>query len=130
MKEQRTPKGVWWSTAVMSFPLFGSVGYLMMMSPMAANAALVDPNTFSYVARSCLRLLSLNLSFLGGIHYGFSSAAYDIARSEEEKRRVSLQMFYSFVPAIVSFTSTNFLLFSAHLTIPTVIFGFTSLMLT
>jgi hypothetical protein len=89
MKEVKTPKGVWWSTSVMSFPLFASVGYLAIMSPMALNAAMVDPNTFAYTARSCLRLLSLNMSFLGGIHYGFASAAFDTARSEEEERKIS-----------------------------------------
>jgi hypothetical protein len=70
------------------------------------------------------------MSFIGGIHYGFASAAYDTARSEEETKRISMQMFYSFVPAIMAFASTNFMLFSCPLTVKTVVFGFTSLMLT
>ena len=39
-------------------------------------------------------------------------------------------MFYSFVPAVMAFCSTNFLLFSSPLTLPTVVYSFTSLMLT
>jgi len=84
MKETTTPKGVWFSTFVMSAPLLGATGYLAMLSPIAANAALVDPNTFAYMARTCVRLLSLNISFFGGIHYGLASATYDTARSPEE----------------------------------------------
>lgn len=63
--------------------------YLGVMAPMAANAALVDPANFAFVARSCLRLLSLNISFFGGIHYGLASATYDVARTEEEKKAIS-----------------------------------------
>ena len=96
----------------MSFPLVASVGYLAIMSPMAANAAMVDPNTFAFASRSCLRMLSLNMSFLGGIHYGFASAAYDTARDEDESRRISVQMLYSFVPAMMAYMSSNFILFS------------------
>ena len=101
----------------MSFPLFSCVGYLAAMTPMAGNAALVDPNTFAYVARSCLRLLSLNMSFIGGIHYGFASAGYDTARNDDEKRRISMQMFYSFCPAIMAFSASNLMLFSNPLTV-------------
>ena len=39
-------------------------------------------------------------------------------------------MMYSFVPAIMAFSSTNFLLFSSPITVGTVIYTFTSLMLT
>ena len=74
MKATKTPKGVWLSTFMMSAPLVTATGYLCVMAPMATNAAMVDPYTFAYVARSCLRLLSLNISFFGGIHYGLASA--------------------------------------------------------
>ena len=130
MKATKTPKGVWLSTIMMSAPLVTATGYLAMMAPMAANGTIVDPYTFAYVARSCLRLLSLNISFFGGIHYGLASAAYDTARSSEETRAIQLQMFYSFVPAVMAFCSTNFLLFSSPLTMPTVIYAFSALMLT
>ena len=90
MKATKTPKGVWFSTSMMSAPLFAATGYLAMMAPIVQNASLVDPNTFSYVARTCVRLLSLNISFFGGIHYGLASATYDTARSDEERRAVSI----------------------------------------
>ena len=74
MKAVQVPKGVWFSTFVMSFPLVACLGYSALMAPMAANAAIVDPNQFGYMVRSSLRLLSLNISFFGGIHYGLGSA--------------------------------------------------------
>jgi hypothetical protein len=100
------------------------------MTPMAANAVIVNPDTFAYMARTCVRLLSLNISFFGGIHYGLASATYDTARSDEEKKGVSLQMMYSFVPALLAFSSSSFLLFSCPLTSPTVVYAFSSLMIT
>jgi hypothetical protein len=74
MKATEVPKGVWFSTFCMTLPLMSTTGYLALMTPMAANAAIVDPLHFAYVARSCLRILSLNISFIGGVHYGFASA--------------------------------------------------------
>ena len=91
MKAQETPKGVWLSTMIMSFPLISATTYLAIMSPMAANAAIIDPNQFAYMARSCLRMLSLNISFFGGIHFGFASAAYDVViENSEELKKVQL----------------------------------------
>ena len=81
MKETKVPKGVWFSTVVMSTPLVLWTSYLAMLSPVAANAVFVDPHTFAYLARTCVRLLSLNIAFFGGIHYGLASAAYDTARN-------------------------------------------------
>ena len=74
MKATKTPRGVWFSTFTMSAPLVMATSYLAVMAPMAANAAVVDPYTFAFVARTCLRMLSLNISFFGGIHYGLASA--------------------------------------------------------
>ena len=91
MKQPTVPKGVWFSTFLMSAPLITATTYLGVMAPMAANAALVDPANFAFVARSCLRLLSLNISFFGGIHYGLASATYDVARTEEEKKAISFR---------------------------------------
>ena len=90
MKAKETPKGVWLSTTMMSFPLFSATTYLAIMSPMAANAAIIDPNQFAFMARSCLRLLSLNIAFFGGIHFGFSSAHYEVANGDAELKRVQL----------------------------------------
>lgn len=39
-------------------------------------------------------------------------------------------MLYSFVPAAMAFTCSQFILFSSPLNVPTVIFGFTGLMMT
>ena len=68
----------------MSAPLFLMTGYCAAMAPMAANPAFVDPGTFAYMCRSTIRLLSLNISFLGGIHYGFAAAIYETCNSSEE----------------------------------------------
>ena len=72
----------------------------------------------------------MNISFFGGIHYGLAASTYDVARDDKEKRAVNWQFLYSFVPAIMSYGSTNVLLFSDPLTIGSVIYCFTSLMLT
>ena len=130
MKETKTPKGIWFSTLLMSAPLFSATGYLAMMTPIVQNAALVDPHTFAYVARTCVRLLSLNISFFGGIHYGLAAATYDTARSADERKAVSYQMFYSFVPALMAFASSNFLLFSSPLNPNVIMYAFSSLMVT
>jgi len=55
---------------------------------MAGNVAFVDPVTYAMLARSALRLLSLNISFYGGIHYGLASATYETAITREELNRV------------------------------------------
>ena len=130
MKETKTPKGVWFSTMLMSAPLLSATGYLAMMAPIVQNAALVDPNTFAYAARTCVRLLSLNISFFGGIHYGLAAATYDTARSEAEQKSISIQMFYSFIPALLAFASSNFLLFSSPLNPNIITYAFSSLMVT
>jgi len=108
MKATQTPKGVWLSTAMMSAPLLTMTGYLAVMAPMAANAAMVDPANFAFVARSCLRLLSLNIAFLGGVHYGLGAATYDTARSEEERKAIEAQLAFSFVPAVLAGAASSF----------------------
>lgn len=60
-------------------PLAAITGYLCLLAPMAGNAAFVDPIMFAYLARSSIRLLALNVAFIGGIHYGLGSATYDTA---------------------------------------------------
>ena len=47
--------------------------------------AFCNPDTFAYFARTAIRLLSLNIAFMGGIHYGFAAATWETAISEEEK---------------------------------------------
>ena len=82
MREENIPKGVFFSTVIMSAPLTLLTVYLASLAPMAANPAFVDPAQFAYMARSAVRLLSLNISFLGGIHYGFAAALAETAISE------------------------------------------------
>lgn len=127
MKATKTPKGVWLSTAMMSAPLFTFTAYLSFMTPMAATTGMVDPANYAYIARTCLRMLGLNLTFFGGVHYGLGSAQYDVARTEEEKKEISWQIGYAFVPGILCFGATNLLLFAAPLTLKEITIGFSTL---
>lgn len=86
MKATKVPKGVWMSTIAMSTPLALCCGHLALMAPFSVNSAMVDPATFAYTARTAVRLLSLNVAFFGGIHYGLATATWDTARNEEEKK--------------------------------------------
>jgi len=88
MREEITPKGVTFSNLMMATPLIGVTSYLCILAPMAANPAFVDPIQFSYLARSAIRLLGLNIAFMGGIHYGFAAAAYETATTDEEIKRI------------------------------------------
>ena len=72
----------------------------------------------------------MNISFIGGVHYGLAAATYETAITEEEEKRVKYQMCYAFVPAAMSLSSSSFLLFSSPLSVGPVVFGFTSLMMT
>ena len=82
------------------------------------------------MARGALRLLSLNIAFMGGIHYGLGAAMYEIAVNEKDFKFNKIQMLYAFVPAALSFTATSVLLFASPLTVKHIVFGFTQLMLT
>lgn len=86
--EEIIPKGVKVAQAVLTVPLVALTGYLCVMSPMAANPAFIDPDTFAAVARSSIRLLSLNIAFSGGVHFGFGAAQYESAVTDEELKRV------------------------------------------
>ena len=116
MKQDKIPKGVTFSTVLMSAPLFAMTAYCAGMAPMAMNPQFVDPGTFAYMVRSSMRLLSLNIGFMGGIHYGFAAAVYETCNTEEEKKRCQYQMAYSFVPAMLVFGASSLLLFATPLT--------------
>ena len=88
MKEENIPKGVKLSNVMMSAPLFSLTLYLAFLTPMAANPAVVDPVHYAFLARTAVRLLTLNISFLGGIHYGLAACTYETAVTEEEIRRI------------------------------------------
>ena len=118
------------SQVMMSTPLLAVTGYLCLLAPMAANPAFVDPIQFAYLARTSVRLLALNIAFIGGIHYGLGASTYDTIYEEDELKRVKYQMVYSCVPAAMALGSTSFLLYASPLTVPHVVFGFTNLILT
>jgi len=141
MKSTEFPKGVKFSYLMMSFPLICTTTYLGLLTPIVTQAAsTVDPASFAYLARTCLRLLALNISFTvststltmrqGGIHYGFASATYETAVTDEELKRIKYQMIFSFLPAALSFSFTSTLLFAQPITMGAVIFSFTGLMVT
>ena len=88
MKEENIPKGVKMSNVMMSVPLFSLTLYLAALTPMVGNPAVVDPEHFAFLARTAVRLLTLNISFLGGIHYGLAACTYETARNDEELRRI------------------------------------------
>ena len=103
MNSETIPKGVIFSNVFMSLPFMTLTMYLGLISPMVGQTTVIDPTYYAFLARSALRLLSLNLAFYGGIHYGLASATYETAITEEELNRVKYQMLYSFVPGIVAF---------------------------
>ena len=82
MKEEKIPKGVIFSNVFMSAPFMTLTLYLAILTPMAGNPAIVDPAMYAFYARSALRLLSLNIAFYGGVHYGLASATYETAITE------------------------------------------------
>ena len=64
MKTTEIPKGVKFSFIMMSFPLLCTTTYLGLLAPMvSAGTGIVDPASFAYLARTCLSLLALNISF-------------------------------------------------------------------
>lgn len=72
MKTNDIPKGVKFSFLMMSFPLLCTTTYLGILAPMLGTPAMVDPANFAYLARTCLRLLALNISFMVSLSYSHS----------------------------------------------------------
>jgi hypothetical protein len=65
MKADKMPKGIKFSFFLMSFPLFATTSYLGMMAPLlGASGVAIDPVNFASLARTCVRLLALNISFV------------------------------------------------------------------
>ncbi len=64
MNETKTPKGVKFSFFIMSFPLLFSVGHLALLAPLVSPGTAIDVANFASIARTCLRLLALNISFV------------------------------------------------------------------
>lgn len=88
MKDRTIPKGVIFSQIMMSAPLIALTSYLCMLAPIATQAALIDPQSFAYLARTSVRLLGLNVAFIGGIHFGLGACVYDTILDEQEKKKV------------------------------------------
>lgn len=129
VKEDRVPRGVAFSQVMMALPLLGCTGMLCMLAPMAGNPAIVDPTNFNYLARTTLRLLTLNVGFNAGIHYGMGAAMYEVALDEEERSRIKRQMLYSAIPAIAQMVLQEGLLLSASLSPMSVVFFFNGMLL-
>jgi len=90
MDEKKVPRGVKFSFFVMSAPLLLASGYLSIMIPLIEAAkfgSAVSPENFAYVARTVMRLLNLNIAFLGGVNYGLGSAVYETSLNSEDTRR-------------------------------------------
>lgn len=130
MKETKTPKGIFMSNLIMGAPLFTYAGLMLLMAPIASNATYVDSTQFAYMARSALRLLSLNISFFGGIHYGFAACNWEVAISEQDQKNAQRQMMLSFLPAVASISFSSYLLFAAPIQMHHIITSFTGLMVT
>lgn len=88
MKDETIPRGVVFSQLLMAMPLLGCTAVTCLLAPMAIHPQFVDPAQFSYLARTSLRLLTLNVGFNAGIHYGMGAAMYDLAQDETEKARI------------------------------------------
>lgn len=67
----------------MTAPLVLYTGNLCLLAPLVDSGA-VDVAKFAYVARTCLRLLGLNIAFNGAIHYGFGAVSYETEESESK----------------------------------------------
>ena len=115
MNVSETPKGVFFSNLIMGVPLLTYTGFLMVMAPMAAQGVYVDQAQFAYMVRSAMRLLTLNISFFGGIHYGFGACNWEIAIEEKDRKLARNQMLLSFLPAVAAITSSSVLLFASPL---------------
>jgi hypothetical protein len=57
ISQKKVPKGVYFSSLVMTFPLAFLTLNLVVFAPFAANPTLINPETFQYMARGALRLL-------------------------------------------------------------------------
>lgn len=72
----------------------------------------------------------MNISFLGGIHYGLGACNWEIAITDEDRKMATRQMVLSFVPAISAIACSSYLLFAAPISMSHVIFSFSGFMVT
>ena len=91
------------STVILYTPLTLMVLNLIFGSFTTATA-------YCYTARTALRILSLNIAFEGGIHYGIGGALYEISTLPEPKISSRNQVLYSIIPGVSSFMIINWLL--------------------
>ena len=83
MNETKTPRGVTFSYLIMTFPLFIGTTALLLSMPQQEIVF-----NFGNLARTMLRVLSLQIAFQGGIHYGLAAACYETTVDDEESKRV------------------------------------------
>lgn len=106
---------------------------LIIHAPLAmlmANLLLTQftsPFIFAVTARTCLRILSLNIAFNGAIHYGIGGALYEISSLGHLQRQHGKQVMYSFIPGMLAYGITSSMLLCSPLTIEPLCIGFASL---
>lgn len=120
MDNKNIPKGVKFSSMLLVAPITLMVGSLVMTQ-------FTSPVEFSITARTCLRLLNLNIAFNGGVHYGIGGALYEIASLEHLRKAAKRQVIYSFIPGISSYIITYWMLLADPLSITVLTTGFASL---
>lgn len=103
------PKGVKASLIFLYGPLCLMTGSLVLTQFTSVYA-------FNLTAKTCLRLLALNIGFTGAINYGIGGALYEISNLAYLKRLHSYQIMYSFLPGILAFGAIQMLLMSPIIT--------------
>lgn len=71
-----------------------------------------------------MRILGLNIAFMGGIHYGIGGALYEISTLRYLQKEAARQVMYSFIPGIAAFAIVSWVLHANPLTVGTLISGF------
>ena len=74
LNSSKIPSSVTFATLCMGLPLAASTAGLLL------NLQGVE-TTAAFFARTSIRLLQLNVSFMGGLHYGFAASNYEVAIS-------------------------------------------------
>jgi len=75
-----------------------------------------SPVIFAHTARTCLRILSLNIAFNGAVNYGVGSALYEVSSTQFLRRKYSRQIMFSLLPGAASFGITEYLLLCSEIT--------------
>ena len=117
LTQNKTPPGIKSSFIILYGPI-------TVMALKLAFSQFTSPVDFWLTARACLRILSLNLAFMGGIHYGIGGALYEISTLRYLQKEAGRQVMYSFIPGIAAFGIVTWMLNVNPLTVGTLISGF------